>query len=91
MSSDSPSLPLLFCRVFAGQAVTIINFAFHDILVLYYFSVHMGEELFLSLQKALEVPDMHSSPAAFVVPQCLELFTDAFFQDLEPIFAELEV
>ena len=49
MSPDSPSLLLLFCGVVVGQAVTIINPAFHDVLVLYYFSVHMGEELFLSL------------------------------------------
>lgn len=82
MSPDSPSLLLLFCRVFVNQAVTITNLAFDDMLVFYYFSVHMSEELFLSLQKALEVPDMHSSAATLVVPQCLELFTDAFFQDL---------
>ena len=49
MSTDSPSLLQLFFRVSIGQAVTIINPAFDDVLVFYYFSVHVGKELFLPL------------------------------------------
>ena len=63
-----PSLALPFPRVLLIQTMAIIDLAFDDMPVLEHFLVHVSEELLLSLEKMLEMPNIHRPSVAFIVP-----------------------
>lgn len=48
--------------------MTIVNFTFNDMPIFEHFLIHVSEELLLSLEKMLEVPNIHRSSVAFIIP-----------------------
>ena len=88
VSARSPSFVL---PVLLAQAVTLINLSLDHMLVLDHFTVHVSQKVLLALQKLFDLSDIHCPTIPSIVPQRLELFTKAFFEDFKPIFTILKI